>query len=41
MEMDSSYHGRTNKSIRRGIIWGISVHNKQKEEVLLFFCIYI
>ena len=29
-------HVRTNMSVRRGIIWGISVHNIYKGEVLIF-----
>jgi hypothetical protein len=32
--VDSSYHIQITVSIRRGIIWGISVHNIHKEEVL-------
>ena len=33
MGMDSSYHVlQTNVSVRRGIIWGISVHNIHKKE---------
>jgi hypothetical protein len=35
--VDSSYHVRTNVSVRRGIIWDISVHNIHKGVALFFF----
>ena len=39
--VDSSYHMRTNVSVGRGIIRGISVHNIHKGEVSLFSSMYI
>ena len=35
--MDSSFHVWTDVSVKRGIIWGISVHNMHMGEVLIFF----
>ena len=32
--VDFSYHIQSDVSVRRGIIWGISVHNINKGEVL-------
>ena len=32
--VDFSYHMQSDVSVRRGIIWGISVHNIHKGEVL-------
>ena len=32
--VDFSYHIQSDVSVRRGIIWGISVHNIHKGEVL-------
>ena len=31
---DSSYHVGANVNVRRGIIWGISIHNIHKGEIL-------
>ena len=39
--MDSSYHVRINMSVRRNIIWNISVHSVHEGEVLFFFGVYI
>ena len=39
--VDSSYHVWIKLSVRRGIIWGISVHTIHKIEVLFFFSVYI
>ena len=39
--MDPSYYVQTNVSVRRGIIWGISVHRVHKGEVLFFSSVYI
>ena len=33
MGMDSSYHLQTKVSVRRGIIWGISIQSMHKGEV--------
>ena len=38
---DSSYHIWTNVSVRRGVIWGISVHGIHKGEVLFISSVYI
>jgi hypothetical protein len=37
--VDQSYHVQTNMSVERGIIWGISVYNIYKGEVLFFFSV--
>ena len=39
--VDYSYHVRTNVSVRRVIIFGISVHNIQHGEVLFFFSVCV
>ena len=41
MGVDSSYHVRIDVSVRRGIIWGISVHSINKGEVLFFSSVYM
>ena len=37
----SSYHVRTNVSVRRDKIWGSSVHGIHKGKVLIFSSMYI
>ena len=39
--VDSSDHIQTNMSVRRGIIWGISVHRINKGEAQIFSSVYI
>lgn len=39
--VDSSNHAWTNVCVRRGNIWGISVHNVHKGEILLYSSVNI
>ena len=39
--LDSSYHVRINVSVRRDIIWGISIHSMHKGGVYFFSNVYI
>ena len=39
--LDSSYHVQINVSVKKGIIWGISIHNIHKGEVWFFPSAYI
>ena len=39
--VDFSYHLRTNVSVIKGNIWGITVHGIHKGEVLFFSSAYI
>ena len=39
--LDSSYHIRTNMSVRMGVIWGTSIHKIHKGEVLVFSSVYL
>ena len=39
--VDSSYHMQTNMGVRKGNVWGISVHSINKGEVLFVFVMNI